>query len=688
MKNILGGTGFIHGNDYNPEQWEGIDGIWEEDFRLMRQAGINGVALGIFSWSRLEPLEGHYDLEWMEHILNRLHETGVSVWLATPSGAKPNWLALKYPEVRRCQPNGHRDPQCGRHNHCPSSPVYRAKVAAINSLLSQRFGRHPAVSLWHISNEYGGECHCPLCQAAFHVWLEKKYGTVDAMNRAWWSRFWSRSYDRFDQVDFIDASISALCLDWKRFTSDLAADFMTAEVAAVREFSDRPVTTNLMGFYEVLDSARLARGCDVIGWDAYPDWHGNLRSNDGGVPQVPFDGMQTDELVASEVAFLHDLHRGLKNGQPWLLMESTASNISWRPVSRLKEPGVNRLAGLQAVAHGADAVAYFQWRAGRGACEAFHGSVVGHYGQGDTRVFREVTGLSEDLAKLAPIAGSWITSQAAVLYDWEVRWHWDLLKHGRNTGKDYPGTCVQHYRALWKRSVECDVINSESSLDAYRLLIAPALYMIRQEQAEKLAAFVERGGILLCTAPTGVVDEYDLAFTTGRPGPLRTLFGVWAEEMDALPDSGMQIEPVAGDPLGLGSQRGENICELLHAEDCEVLATCAGTWFAGRPILTRRRHGEGCAYYLGTRGAPALLDALIPALAGEAGILPEHPPLTSPVTTRSRANHLFYFNWGREERRVVLPRPGRDLLSASEENVTEILLPAWGVAVLEPSTAS
>lgn len=685
MKNILNGTGLIHGCDYNPEQWEDIPDIWEEDYRLMRQAGINGVALGIFAWSRLEPVEGQYDFDWMAKILDRLHETGVSVWLATPSGAKPNWLGLKYPEVRRCQANGQRDLQASRHNHCPSSPVYRAKVAAINGELSKRFGRHPAVSLWHISNEYNGDCHCPLCLAAFHRWLEKKYGTVDAMNRAWWSRFWSHTYDGFDQVTCIDGSVSGLAVDWKRFVSDQTVDFMEAEVAAVREHSDLPVTTNVMGFFEGLDSARIARVCDVVGWDCYPDWHGDLRVNEQQKTHRPFDGMEGDALVASEVAFLHDLHRGLKDGQPWLLMESTPSNIIWRPASRLKEPGVNRLAGLQAVAHGADAVAYFQWRAGLGSCEAFHGSVVGHAGQGDTRVFREVSELSRNLSALAPLAGARVSSQAALIYDWEVRWHWEIHKHSRNADKDYPGTCVQHYRPLWRRSVGCDVIGGESSLDAYRLVIAPALYMLRPGQAEQLAAFVERGGTLLCTAPTGVVDAHDLAFSSGRPGPLRRLFGVWAEEMEALSETGIGIEPVAGDPLGLGCQRGESLCELLHAEDCEVLATCAETWYAGRPILTRRRHGAGWAYYLGTRGTPALLDALIPALAAEAGIRPPLTDLPSPVTSHSRADHRFYFNWGREARKVVLPEPGKDLLAASGEPVSEILLPAWGAAVIAPS---
>ncbi|MBF0246387.1 MAG: beta-galactosidase trimerization domain-containing protein, partial [Planctomycetes bacterium] len=456
-----------------------------------------------------------------------------------------------------------------------------------------------------------------------------------------------------------------------------------AEVAALRPFSNLPVTTNLMGFYEELDSRRLAKVCDCIGWDAYPDWHGSTSCSNGAMRS--FDGLEGDTLVASELAFLHDLHRGLKEGQPWLLMESTPSNINWRKLSHLKEPGVNRLAGLQAVAHGADSVAYFQWRKGRGGCESFHGAVVDHVGHGETRTFREVAALSRDLAILAPLAGTRVSAEAAIIYDWEVRWQQEQWKHARNTDKDYPGTCVQHYRPLWRRSLACDVIGPDADLTRYRLLVAPALYAVHPGVADRLEAFVSGGGLLLATAPCGVVDDNDLAFTNGRPGPLRQLFGVWAEEMDVAEDGAVTLVPATGDPLCLGPQKGGGICELLHAENCEVLANYEGTWYAGRPALTRRRHGKGWAYYLATRGAPALLDILLAHLADEAGLAPALSGLPSPVTAQVRAEHLFLFNWGREVRRAVLPRPMLSVLQGGAP-LREVDLGPWDVAVLRPST--
>ena len=268
----------LYGGDYNPEQWLEHPEILEKDITFMKEAHINVVSLGIFSWSALEPEEGRYDFSWMEERINTLYENGISVFLATPSGSRPRWMAEKYPEVLRVDARGQRAHYGERHNHCYTSPVYREKVRRINMELARRFGSHPGVIAWHISNEYGGECHCPLCQAEFRNWLRDRYGTIENLNRRWYTSFWGHTYQDFDQVEspspLGDSSVHALNLDWKRFVTDRTVDFMKHEIRALRDAgSDKPATTNMMYYYDGLNYHKFADAVDFISWDNYPVWH-------------------------------------------------------------------------------------------------------------------------------------------------------------------------------------------------------------------------------------------------------------------------------------------------------------------------------------------------------------------------------------------------------------------------------
>jgi beta-galactosidase len=623
-------TSLWHGGDYNPDQWLDRPDILDQDLRLFPLAGVNTVSVGIFAWTRLEPEDGVYDFAWLDALMDRLGKAGMRVILATPSGAKPAWMSQKYPEILRCQADRVRDLHGARHNHCFTSPVYRRKAVALNTKLAERYGKHPSLALWHVSNEYGGECHCPLCQDAFRAWLRQKYKTLDALNRAWWTDFWSHRYTDWAQLESPaphgESSVHGLVLDWKRFVDAQSLDFFLAESEPLRRLTSTvPVTVNMMELYPVLNYWNWAPHVDVVSWDSYPRWH-NAETSDAD--------------VASRTAFIHDQYRSLKGGQPWLLMESTPSQVNWQPVNRLKKPGMHRLSSLQAVAHGSDSVLYFQWRKGRGAAEKFHGAVVDHVGHENTRVFRDVAEVGRDLQALASVAGSRVPARAAVVYDWENRWIFDEFMGFNKPERDYDRACLEFHRALWRQSVATDVPNQDQELAAYKLVAAPWLHLVKPGTAPRLTRFVEAGGTLVLTYFSGMVNESDLVFEGGFPGPLRPLAGVWAEELDPLwKGQSNRALPSKGNDLGLsGEYRIETFCELVHPEGAEVLAVYGDDWYAGRPVLTRHKVGTGEVYYVAARTDQRFLDDLMAALVRRAGVEPVKAGLPPGVNAQARSD--------------------------------------------------
>ena len=396
----------LHGGDYNPEQWLKRPDILEKDIDMLSQSGCNVVSLGIFSWVTLEPEEGVFNFGWLQEIIDKLYKSGIYTILATPSGARPKWMADKYPEVLRVDETRHRNLFGFRHNHCYTSPVYREKVHIINKKLAEEVATHPGVILWHISNEYGGECHCPLCQDAFRKWLKEKYQTIENLNDQWCTTFWSHNYNSFDQIEspsrIGETQLHALNLDWKRFVTHQTADFLHHEIQAVRDGgSNLPTTANLMYHYKGLDYFKIAKEIDVVSWDTYPTWHKE-------------DAIDT----ADDNGLYHDLMRSLK-GKPFIQMESCPAATNWQGVSKLKKPGVLFAQSMEAIAHGSEGALYFQIRQSRGASEKFHGAVIDHYGGKDTRVFKEVSETGEALKKIKELAGTIVNSKAAIIYDWE-----------------------------------------------------------------------------------------------------------------------------------------------------------------------------------------------------------------------------------------------------------------------------
>ncbi len=554
---------FLHGGDYNPEQWLHAPEVLREDLRLMKQAHCNAMSVGIFSWAALEPEEGRFTFDWLDRVMDDLANNGVFAVLATPSGARPAWMSQKYPEVLRVNADRTRILHGARHNHCYTSPVYREKTALINHKLAERYRNHPAMLVWHVSNEYSGECHCTLCQDAFRTWLKKRYGSLEALNEAWWTAFWSHTYTEWSQIESPSPhgewAVHGLNLDWKRFVTHQTTEFMKNEIAPLRKLTPNvPVTTNMMGTYSGLNYWKMAPELDVVSWDSYPAWH----------------GVEEDWKLGSSVSFIHDIYRCLKGGKPFMLMESTPSNVNWQDVCKPKRPGMHRLSSLQAVAHGADTVQYFQWRKSRGSFEKFHGAVVDHVGHENTRVFRDVAEVGQILEKLDAVIGTTVHPEVGIIYDWENEWAIGDLQGLSRERRDYSGTCVAQYRPFWSRGVPVNVVSMDSDFASYRLLIAPMLYMVRPGVAERIDKFVRKGGTFVATYWSGIVNESDLCFLGGFPGPLRRVLGIWAEEIDALYDGQTNVViPAAKNGLGLtGRYKARELCDLIHAESAQVLA--------------------------------------------------------------------------------------------------------------------
>ena len=656
---------FLHGGDYNPEQWLDRPDILKKDIEYFKKAHINTVSMGMFSWAVLEPEEGRYNFDWLEDVINNLYKEGIYTILSTPSGARPKWMADKYKEVLRVDPDRTRRFFGGRHNHCYTSPVYREKIYNINKKLSEHFGKHPAVILWHISNEYGGECHCPLCQEKFREWLKEKYGTIENLNSSWCTTFWSHTYNSFDQIESPspkgENALHALTLDWKRFVTDRTVDFMRHEISAIRAGgSELPATANLMYDYDGLDYKKFKDVMDIVSWDNYPSWH-----------------KKDEYTTAVDGAMQHDLMRSIRKA-PFLLMESCPSATNWKPINKLKKPGMHLAASLQAVAHGSDSVLYFQLRQSQGASEKFHGAVIDHYGGDDTRVFREVTEVGEALEQIREIVGSEIKCQAAVLYDRENDWALKDAQGPRNEDMHYQECVQKQYRALRRKGCNTDIITMEHDLSDYKLVTVPMAYMFYHGYAEKLCTFAENGGTLVISYWSGLVDETDKCYLEGTPHGLMEAAGIRTEEIDALYDwEENHGIPETGNHLGITkSYTCKNLCELAKVSDAEVMMHYSEDFYQGYPVLTHKKYGKGHVYYVAADMEAAFYEDFLGRAADEAGVdTPlDFVPEGVSVTTRETEDteYLFIQNFAGKTETVSVSEEYEVIYGTDSENMSPL----------------
>lgn len=669
---------FLHGGDYNPEQWLDRKDILADDLKLMKMAHTNTFSVGIFSWSTLEPEEGVYNFEWLDEIFDNIYKNGGRIILATPSGARPAWMSQKYPEILRVNEYRMKQLHGGRHNHCFTSKIYREKTQAINRLLAERYGNHPALLMWHVSNEYSGECHCEQCQNAFREWLKKKYNNdLKALNHAWWTTFWSHTYTDWSQIEspspFGENSIHGLKLDWKRFVTDQTISFFENEIVPLKEITPHiPITTNFMADtydlipFQGLDYSKFSKHVDVISWDAYPAWHNDW---------------ETTANLAMKVGFINDLYRSLKQ-QPFILLESTPSAVNWHTVNKSKRPGMHLLSSMQMIAHGSDSVMYFQWRKSRGSVEKFHGAVVDHDNSHENRVFKEVAKVGEVLQKLSKIVGTNRKSEVAILYDWENNWALnDAQGFGMET-KKYPQTLQEHYRFFWETDIPIDVITKEKDFSQYKLLIVPMLYLVSEETISRFKSYVANGGTLVMTYLSGLVDEHDLAYLGGWPQELQEIFGIIPIEIDTLyPKEKNYVQYcnqnyIVKDYATVIELNGANI-EGKYQED----------FYSNTPAITSYQYQKGKTYFIGARLDEQFHNTFYEKLISELAIKPvlsvKHGKGVSVQARQDESNdYIFVMNFTETKQPIIFETKVKDMLTG-EDLYGEVVLEKYEVRVVE-----
>lgn len=658
----------LYGGDYNPDQWP--EEVWREDARLMASARWNTATVPVFSWARLEPEEGRYEFGWLDRVFETLEAQGIGVCLATSTASQPAWVDAKYPEVLVTDADGVRRRHGGRHAFCPNSANYRRLSTALAAKLAERYGSRPSLRLWHVNNEYGTICFCGNCAAAFRRWLQRRYGTLDELNRRWYTAFWGHAYSDWAQIEPPyangEGAIQALRIDYHRFQSESLLRCFVAERDAIRRRSPRvPITTNLMGTFFNLDYHRWAEEMDVVSWDNYP-W---------------------PDAKPEEVAFYHALHRGMKHGQPFLLMEQSPSQQNWQPYNKLKAPGRLRLQSFQTIAHGGESVMYFQWRRGRGGIEKLHGAVVEHGGDESNRVFREVAHIGRELEALgASTIGGRTPARVGVLFSWESWWA-IRYSSGPSRDLDYPAIVRSFYAALHRLGIAADVIGPNSSFEPYDVLLLPLLTMVPRELGRRLTERVALGATLVATPFTSLVDENDLVHPEGAPGPLSEALGVFVEETDAL---------LPGEQNAVRCRDGLRaevrlLCDRIRLRGAEPVGFYEAGFYAGEPAVTVNVLGNGRAWYLAAFPADDGLRTFLKRLCEERGIVSPlaggaEPPEGIEVAQRvqpSGETLTYLLNHSDHERRLALPFSGKDLLTGDSVG-PQVDLPPRSVRIVRP----
>jgi beta-galactosidase len=655
-------SGIAYGGDYNPEQWP--ESVWAEDCALMREAGVNLVSVGIFSWALLEPDEGRYDFGWLDRVLDLLAAAEISVDLATPTAAPPAWFLRRYPQSRPVTREGVVLSGAARATFCPTSPEYRRAATRITEELATRYADHPALVMWHVHNEYGGHvpaCYCDRCAAGFRVWLQARHGDLDTLNHAWGTAFWGQRYGDWDEIDPPRLAPTVvnptLRLDFMRYSCDALLECFRAERDILHRLSPGvPVTTNFMATNcKNIDYWRWASEVDVVSNDHY------LRAE------------EVDNRI--DLALAADLTRSLAGGRPWLLMEHSTSAVNWQPRNIAKRPGEMARNSLSHVGRGADSVLFFQWRAAQRGAEKFHSAMLPHGGT-KTRIWREVVNLGSDLGRLTPLRETKVVPDIAMVWDWESWWALEL-EWRPSVDLNFRDRMWAYYERAWRDHLTVDFVHPSADLSRYPLVVVPSLYLLSEADAANLASYVRDGGTLVVSYFSGIVDTDDAVHSGPYPGALRELVGVEVEEFLPLR---------TGESVTLS----DGTVADRWAEDVVLRGASAALTYvdgpsAGQAAVTRHSYGDGHAWYISTR--PRSLEAILAAAYADAGVVRPDLPDGVELVRRAGDGTSYTVVVNHNDEPVQVPATGTELLTGATCDGT-LTVPPGLVRVVASSASS
>lgn len=652
------------GAAWYPEQWS--EAQWEADLQKMQDAGLNMVRIGEFAWSSLEPEEGKYDLDWMERAVDAAARHGIVTIVGTPTDTPPAWLTSKYPEVLRVTEEGVQMQHGSRRHFSIGSSKYRELCAGIVGKLAERFGHNPHVIGWQIGNEYTEDSFDPESRRKFHEWLEVKYGSLDALNKHWVTAYWSQTYSDWSQIPMTTGRANpGLLLDYKRFVTDTWRSFQKNQLDVLRKRINarQVITTNLggLGWANRFNREVIARDLDLISWDEY---------------------VGSGHLDPVRMGSTHDLVRGWKQRNFWVL-EIQPAFVDWAGVSNALDKGETRAMCWHAVGHGADCVAFWQWRSALNGQEQYHGSLVGPDGE-PVPLYPEVAQLGREFAKAGKVlTGTTPVSQVALIHDYDSRWAIEFNKFSKLY--DQMEVLEDYYRVLREQAQSVDIVVPTVDLSRYKLVVAPSLNVVSADLARQLTDYVKAGGHLVLGPRTGMKDEFNALNTQRQPGPLVDTLGGRVEQFYAL--SGGQNVPVSGDwGQGEASIWAERLEITRPDAGAEVLMKfgAGDDWLTGRPAVIRRKVGKGTITYLGSVLDEHLMEAMAKTVVAEAEV--DSPVLIAPegvdVCRRVGGGREVWVltNFSKGAKEVALPGPMTDVLGG--ETVERVSMPRYGVAVL------